>query len=66
MSATIKPDQLLDPIIGLMLADHLGDVYEEIIDLCKIAGLPKPNGNYFDGWGIDWESKTWATEEAGF
>ena len=62
MSQTIKPDQLRPMIIGLMLADHLGDVADEIHELCKLAKLPKPNGNYHAGWGIDWDSQTWESD----
>jgi hypothetical protein len=46
------PDRLslLGIISGLMYADNLGDVHEEINHLCDLAGVPRPEGNFLDGW----------------
>lgn len=41
---------LLGIIEGLMLSDHLGDVADEINYLCDLAGIPRPEGNFPDGW----------------
>ena len=37
-----KPERtsLLGIIGGLMLAEHLGDVHDELLMLCDIAGIP--------------------------
>ncbi len=35
---------------GLMLADHLGDVRDEINHLCDLAGIPRPEGGFVEGW----------------
>ena len=37
-------------IRGLMLADHLGDVADEINHLCDLAGIARPEGSAMDGW----------------
>ena len=44
---------LLGIIGGLMVAAHLGDVADEINYLCDLAGVPRPDGNYLDGWTAD-------------
>jgi len=49
-------DSLLGIIGGLMVAENLGDVHDEIILLCKLAGIPEPEGG-FDSWTIrDWQN----------
>lgn len=48
---------LLGIIGGLMVADNLGDVAEEIGHLCDLAGVNRPEGNFLDGWTLqDWEN----------
>lgn len=48
---------LLGIISGLMVADNLGDVHDEINLLCDLAGIPRPEGNYVDGWTLaDWRA----------
>lgn len=37
-------------IRGLLLADHLGDVADEINHLCDLAGIARPEGSHLDGW----------------
>ena len=44
---------LLGIIQGLMLADHLGDVRDEIDYLHDLIGLPRPSGGFMDGWTND-------------
>lgn len=44
---------LLDIIGGLMFAENMGDVHDEIIRLCRVAGIPEPEGNFEDGWTDD-------------
>lgn len=47
---------LLGVIGGLMVADNLGDVHEEINLLRDIVGLPQLQGNFVHGWTEqDWE-----------
>lgn len=41
---------LLGIIGGLMLSENLGDVHDEINLLCEAVGIPKPEGNFLDGW----------------
>lgn len=41
---------LLGIIGGLMHADNLGDVHDEINHLHDLIGLPRPEGNFLDGW----------------
>lgn len=41
---------LLGIIGGLMHSDNFGDVHEEINHLCDLAGVPRPEGNFLDGW----------------
>jgi len=46
---------LLGIIGGLMAADNLGDVHDEINHLCDLAGIERPAGNFLDGWtDEDW------------
>lgn len=46
---------LLGIIGGLMCADNLGDVHDEINHLHDLVGLPRPEGNFQDGWTeADW------------
>jgi hypothetical protein len=45
---------LLGIIRGLMLADNLGDVHEEILRLCDLAGVDRPDGGYQEGWSASW------------
>jgi hypothetical protein len=48
---------LLRIIRGLMLADHLGDVHDEMNLLCDLAGIPRRTGGYEEGWSSqDWRS----------
>lgn len=35
---------------GLMLAENLGDVKDEIDHLHDLIGLNRPTGNFVDGW----------------
>lgn len=37
-------------IAGLMVADDLGDVGDEINHLHDLVGLERPEGNFADGW----------------
>ncbi len=48
-----KRDSLLGIIGGLMVAENLGDVHDEILLLCDLAGVPHPSGNFIDGWTPD-------------
>ena len=41
---------LLGIIGGLMMCENLGDVHEEIDSLCDLAGIPRPEGGFTDGW----------------
>ena len=41
---------LLGIIGGLMVADNMGDVHDEINYLHDLAGIPRPEGNFLDGW----------------
>ena len=50
-------DSLLRIIAGLMAAENLGDVHDEIILLCVLAGIPRPEGDFLDGWtDQDWRN----------
>lgn len=41
----------LVPIIrSLMFSENMGDVHEVIDRLCKMAGIPVPEGDFLDGW----------------
>ena len=47
---------LIGIIRGLMVADNLGDVHDEILFLHDLAGLPRPKGNFVEGWtNEDWK-----------
>jgi hypothetical protein len=35
---------------ALMLAENLGDVHDEINHLHDLLGIPRPEGNFLDGW----------------
>jgi hypothetical protein len=35
---------------GLMVSENMGDVHEEINHLHDLVGLPRPEGNFLDGW----------------
>lgn len=58
-------------IAGLMLADNLGDVADEINHLHDLIGLDRPEGNFSDGWtdkdlkrvGLEPEKTIWPEEE---
>jgi hypothetical protein len=52
MVASNVPERfsLIGIISGLMVADNLGDVHEEINHLHDLVGLPRPEGNFLDGW----------------
>lgn len=60
-----KPERtsLLGIIGGLMLAEHLGDVHDELLMLCDIAGIPRLTGNYIDGWSVDDLVSVWMDDE---
>ncbi len=48
---------LLDIIGGLMLAQNMGDVHDEINLLCDLAGISRPEGDFLDGWTEqDWRN----------
>jgi hypothetical protein len=47
---TPKRFSLLGIIGGLMVADNMGDVHEEINHLCDLVGIDRPEGNFLDGW----------------
>ena len=48
---------LLGIIGGLMVAENLGDVHDEINHLCDLAGIPRPEGDFEEGWTAeDWEN----------
>jgi len=44
---------LLGIIGGLMVAENLGDVHDEINHLCDLAGISRPDGNFEEGWTDD-------------
>ncbi len=50
MSNVPQRFSLLGIIGGLMVSDNLGDVHEEINHLHDLVGLPRPEGNFLDGW----------------
>lgn len=37
-------------ISGLMVAENLGDVHDEINHLHDLLGLPRPVGGFVEGW----------------
>jgi len=41
---------LLGIIGGLMVAENLGDVHDEINHLHDLIGLPRPEGGFIEGW----------------
>lgn len=48
---------LLGIIGGLMVSENMGDVHDEINHLCDLAGIPRPEGNFLDGWTEqDWRN----------
>ena len=48
---------LLGIIGGLMVADNMGDVHDEINNLCNLVGIPEPEGDFIDGWTAqDWKN----------
>jgi hypothetical protein len=54
-----EPDRtsLLGIIGGLMVAENMGDVHDEINFLCELVGIPEPTGNFLDGWTArDWRN----------
>ncbi len=56
-SSQDNPDRfsLLGIIRGLMVAENLGDVHDELNFLHDIVGLPRPEGGFGDGWTAqDW------------
>jgi hypothetical protein len=58
-STPIEPSRfsLLGIIGGLMVAGHLGDVHEEVFYLHDLVGLPRPEGNFENGWtDQDWRN----------
>lgn len=49
-----KRFSLMGIIEALMVADHLGDVRDEIDHLCDLAGIERPEGGYEEGWTAPW------------
>jgi hypothetical protein len=50
-----KRFSLLGIIHGLMVSENLGDVHDEIDHLCDLAGIPRPEGSFEEGWTVeDW------------
>ena len=45
-----KRMSLLGILGGLMVSENLGDVHDEINLLHDLIGLPRPEGNFLDGW----------------
>jgi len=53
----MKRTSLLGIIGGLMVAENMGDVHDELNFLCDLVGIPRPEGNYLDGWtDQDWRN----------
>lgn len=52
MNGSVVPPRfsLLGIIRGLMVAENLGDVHDEINHLHDLVGLPRPEGNFAEGW----------------
>ena len=47
---------LLGIIGGLMVAENLGDVHDEINHLCDLVGIEQPEGGFEEGWTAeDWQ-----------
>lgn len=44
---------LLGVLHGLMCAENLGDVHDELDHLCDVLGIQRLEGNYVDGWTPD-------------
>ena len=52
-----RTKSLLGIIGGLMVAENLGDVHDEINFLCDLVGIPQPEGDFLDGWTEqDWRN----------
>jgi len=52
-----KRFSLLGIIGGLMVSENLGDVHDEINHLCDLAGIPRPEGSFEEGWtNQDWRN----------
>jgi len=48
---------LLGILGGLMVAETMGDVHEEINHLHDLIGIPRPEGNLLHGWTPEsWEN----------
>lgn len=48
---------LLGIIGGLMVSENQGDVHDEINHLCDLAGIPRPDGGFLEGWtDQDWRN----------
>jgi hypothetical protein len=43
-------ERLIDVMHGLMLSENLGDVHDQIFRLADAIGVPRPEGDFFDGW----------------
>lgn len=55
--AVEKRFSLTGIISGLMVADNLGDVADEINYLHDLAGIPRPEGDFIEGWtDQDWRN----------
>jgi hypothetical protein len=40
-----------------MVSENMGDVHDEINHLCDLAGIPRPEGDFLEGWtGADWRN----------
>ncbi len=59
MSNVPKRFSLLGIIGGLMVSENLGDVHDEINHLCDLAGIPRPEGDFEEGW----TKQDWANVE---
>ena len=52
-----KRRSLLGIIGGLMVSENQGDVHDEILLLCDLAGIPRPEGDFLEGWTPqDWRN----------
>ena len=47
-----SPDRfsLLGIVRGLMMAENLGDVHDELFNICDLIGIPRFVGGYEYGW----------------
>lgn len=52
-SSAPRRGSLLGIIGGLMVAENLGDVHDEINLLCDLAGIGRPEGSFPEGWTED-------------